>query len=124
MIFIQLVGSFFGSSNGNDWISLYSSTDPTCPPEYQTPIQTNSIGCLNIENEFSFKNALPFKYLRFTQYENSYNEPCCIEGWKNTLVTFGIDVRGIYSIDYFECTVPNTAYPLNFAMITYPILFL
>lgn len=113
---------FFGSSNGSDWKSLISSVQPTCPTESQFKGQPNTLYCKKIKTEFAFQNSQPFKYLKFVQYANSYGEPCCMHGWNNTFVLSGIDISGIYTVDYFECTYPRFYCSVILSILVSPII--
>lgn len=97
--------SLFGSNDGVNWTELIYSNSSMCPKDKQHPIWYGEIFdkyyCEKGKAFFSFENTNPYKYLKYTQYNNSmvrYTRD------KYSIINYGIDFGGVFTADYFICT--------------------
>lgn len=95
------------------WTTLTYRNEAICPKNMQSNYQFASKACRKYEVEFPFENSHYFKYLKYTQYKNSFNDDPN-SGWTALNTNWGLDVSGVYLSDASHCTCCVYSYQNNF----------
>lgn len=89
------------SNDGINWIELKYSDSAMCPKELQQEVISDGLHwsdyCSKTIVIIPFKNTKSYKYVKYTQYNNSY---ILDNNYKHLITNYGIDFNGIFITDY------------------------
>lgn len=106
--------ALFGSNDRMNWIELVFSNTSMCPEDLiygkYDKDEIYKYYCKEYLYSIKFDNTKPYKYIKYTQYSNSWLRNTSD---KYLIINGGIDIGGKFTTDYAACTLGKYVFPFD-----------